>query len=589
VIAVLVALAAEAGHLLATPEQDSIALRFELRGEQPADDVAVVAIDDISFSDLNRAWPFPRSLHARAIDRLRAAGARSIVYDVQFTERTRPREDRALYDAVARAPGTVLATTETDGHGATNVLGGSENLAAAGAEAGAANLMTEPGDVIERFPYSSGGLAALGVVAARRAGGPPLTSARFPRGGAWIDFRGPPHTIPTVSFSDLVRGRADTSVLRNRIVVVGADAPTLQDVHATPAARDQLMSGPEVQANAIWTALHGLPLRSAPGWVGWLAIVIGGLAPALATLRGRAVRAALVAPLLGLTWLIGVQAAFESGLILPVTYPLVALVLGTVSAMTTAFVLEREARRQGARYAARLEEEVSARTEELHQTQLEVVSRLGRAIEWRDADTGIHVDRMSTLSHRLALAAGVPSTEAELLRHAAGLHDIGKLGIPDRVLRKPGPLDPEERAVMETHAGIGGSILAGSGSALVRMAETIARSHHERWDGSGYPDGLRGEAIPLPARICALCDVVDALLAERSYKPAWPLPDVLAEVAAQRGRQFDPRLVDVFLALVPDLAPELLAGEPSTAAALGVLTVAPADAGTRASPLQRSR
>jgi CHASE2 domain-containing sensor protein len=540
--------------------------------------VTVVAIDDVSFSDLGRSWPFPRSLHARAIDRLRAAGARMIVYDVQFTEPTRPGEDRALYDAVARTPGTVLATTETDGRGASNVLGGTENLAAAHAEAGAANLMTEPGDVIERFPHSSGGLATLGVVAARRAGGPRLTPAQFPRGGAWIDFRGPPRTIPTVSFSDVVRGRADTTLLRDRIVVVGADAPTLQDVHATPAANHQLMSGPEVQANAIWTALHGLPLRSAPGWVGWLAIVIGGLAPALATLRGRAVRAALVAPLLGLTWLIAVQAAFESGLILPLSYPLVALVLGTVSAMTTAFVLEREARRQSARYAARLEEEVSARTEELRQTQLEIVSRLGRAIEWRDADTGVHVDRMSTLSHRLALAAGVPPAEAELLRHAAGLHDIGKLGIPDRVLRKPGPLDAEERATMEAHAAIGGEILAGSASALVRMAETIARSHHERWDGSGYPEGLRGGAIPLPARICALCDVVDALLAERSYKPAWPLPEVLTEIAGQRGRHFDPRLVDVFLELVPELEPALLAPAPATGEALGVLTVAPQSA-----------
>ena len=576
VIAVAVALAADIGNLLSAPEQDSVALRFQLRGAQPADELAVVAIDDISFSDLGEPWPFPRSLHARAIDALRKAGAKVIVYDIQFTERTKPREDRALYDAVARAPGTVLATTETDGSGRTRILGGDENLAAARALPGAANVNAELGAVVQRFRFSEGGLRTLGVVAAERAGGPRLTAASFPPEGAWIDFRGPPGTVPTVSFSDLLRGRAQEDLLRDRIVVVGATAPTLQDVHPTPTSGQQVMSGPEVQASAIWTALHGLPLRSAPDWAGWLAILVAGLAPALATIRGRAVRAALVAPLLALLWLIGVQAAFESGLILPVSYPLVALLLGTVSASTTAFVLEREERRRTALYNQRLEEDVSARTEELRETQLEIVLRLGRAVESRDADTGVHVDRMSTLSHRLAIAIGMPAAEAELVRHAAVLHDVGKLGIPDEILRKSGRLDDAERAVMQTHAAIGAEILAGSRSALVQLAAVIARSHHERWDGTGYPDGLRADAIPLEARICALCDVFDALLSERTYKQAWPLDRALREIAAQRGRHFDPALVDAFLALVPELDPELLVSAAAAdAPEVGIATVAP--------------
>jgi HD-GYP domain-containing protein (c-di-GMP phosphodiesterase class II)/CHASE2 domain-containing sensor protein len=567
VVAVALALAGDMLDVLAAQEQDTVALRFQLRGEQPASDVAVVAIDDASISHLGIQWPFPRSLHARAIDRLRAAGARLIVYDVQFTEQTRPREDVALFEAVRRAPGTVLATSETGARGEHEILGGPENLRQARAVAAAANLVTAPGDVLQRFRGDENGLPTVGEAAARAAGAAPRM---FPAEGAWIDFRGPPGTIPTVSFADLLSGSADTSRLRGRIVVVGATAPTLGDVHPVPTANHELMSGAEVQANAIWTALHGLPMRDAPPWVGWLAIAVMGLAPALAALSG-ALRGALMAPLLGLCWLIGVQVCFQRGIILPVSYPLIALVLGTMTATTSAFVLEREHRRRTAQYSERLELEVSARTEELRETQLEIVSRLGRAVESRDADTGSHVDRMSALCHRLALAVGMPPAEAELLRHAAVLHDVGKVGIPDRILRKPGRFDADERAVMETHTRIGADILAGSGSALIQLGAVIARSHHERWDGTGYPDGLRGEGIPLAARICTVCDVFDALLSVRPYKPAWPLADALAELIAQRGRQFDPALVDAFVALVDSLEPELLApgGAP---AGIGVLT-----------------
>jgi CHASE2 domain-containing sensor protein len=566
VASVAVALTADAAHLLSAPEQDSVALRFELRGKQPAGEVAVVAIDDVSFSDLRQPWPFPRSLHARAIDMLRKAGARRIVYDVQFTERTRAREDLALFDAVRRAPGTVLVTTEMDGRGGHAILGGNDNVAAARTSAAAANLVTEPGGVIQRFPYQVGGLATVGVVAAREGGGSALTPADFPQSGAWIDFRGPAGTIPTVSFSDLVAGRADAALLRDRIVVVGVTAPTEQDVHPTPTSRDRLMSGPEVQANAIWTALHGLPLRTAPDWVRWLAILLAGLAPALATLRGRALHAALVAPLLALGWIGGVQLAFQAGMVLPLTYPLLALLLGTMTAMTSAPVHERGERRRTVLYNERLEHEVSARTEQLRETQLEIVFRLGRAVESRDADTGVHLDRMSTLSHRLALAAGMSPADAELLRHASLLHDVGKVGIPDRILGKPGPLDQAERALMQTHTAIGDEILAASSSALVQLAASIARSHHERWDGTGYPDGLRGEEIPLAARICAVCDVFDALTSRRPYKEPWSVEDALAEIRDQRGRHFDPRLVDAFLELLPPAA----AGDPAVAGAAAV-------------------
>jgi putative two-component system response regulator len=203
------------------------------------------------------------------------------------------------------------------------------------------------------------------------------------------------------------------------------------------------------------------------------------------------------------------------------------------------------------------------------------VSRLGRAVESRDTGTGLHIDRMAAISQRLASAAGMPDAAAELLGHAAVLHDVGKVGIPDRILGKPGHFDDDERAVMQTHTTIGADILAGSSSALIQLAAVIARSHHERWDGTGYPDGLRGEEIPLAARISAVSDVFDALLSPRPYKPAWPLDAVLAELRDQRGRQFDPALVDAFLELVPTLDAELVAPGAVMPAEIGVVTAPP--------------
>ena len=151
------------------------------------------------------------------------------------------------------------------------------------------------------------------------------------------------------------------------------------------------------------------------------------------------------------------------------------------------------------------------------------------------------------------------AAQAQELRHASLLHDIGKIGIPDRVLRKPGRLTEEEFDLMRTHTHVGSAVLAGSPSSLVRTAETIARAHHERWDGSGFPAGLAGEAIPLAGRIAAICDVFDALVSPRPYKRAWTEAEAVAELQAQRGRQFDPTLVDAFLALLPDVRDELAA------------------------------
>jgi CHASE2 domain-containing sensor protein len=558
IVAALVAIgaggAAEFARLLPGLEQDSVTQRFERRGAMSAPGLLVVAIDDKTFDDLGQSWPFPRRYHARAIDRLHRDGAKAIVYDVQFTEQTTPREDNALIEAVGRARNVVLATAETDERGNSNVLGGDEHLAQLGARAGASNLPPGPGGVLQRFEPSAGGLETLAVAAARRVGHAPALSA-FDHGGAWIDFRGPPGTIDTVSFSDLVNGRVDPARVRDRIVVVGAAAATLQDVHPTPTASGELMPGPEIEANAIYTATHGLPLRDAPRWVDLLAILVLGLLPALASLRLRALLAALLAPGAGIAWLVVAQVAFNHGHVVAVAAPLFALALGTVATIATGYLAERRRRYRFALRNEALEEAVHERTAELRETQLEIIQRLAAATESRDEDTGLHLERIGLLCERVGLVLGLTPAEAETLRHASLLHDVGKLAVPDAILTKPGKLTDEEWVVMRRHAEAGAAILSGSSAPIMRMAEEIALTHHERWDGGGYPQGLAGEAIPLVGRICAVCDVFDALLSPRPYKEPWPLQDALDELRRERGKHFDPAVVDAFMSLVDDLDP----------------------------------
>ncbi len=191
------------------------------------------------------------------------------------------------------------------------------------------------------------------------------------------------------------------------------------------------------------------------------------------------------------------------------------------------------------------------RADELRATRLEIVQRLGRAAEYKDNETGWHVLRMSHYSQILARAAGYSEAQAEELLHAAPMHDVGKLGIPDAILRKPGALDDAEWEVMKRHPQIGAEILGEHRSGLLAIARRIAIAHHEKWDGSGYPEGLAGEAIPEEARIVAIADVFDALTSVRPYKPAWPVEKAVDFLREQAGRHFDPRLVELFIGQLP--------------------------------------
>ena len=193
------------------------------------------------------------------------------------------------------------------------------------------------------------------------------------------------------------------------------------------------------------------------------------------------------------------------------------------------------------------------RMNELRETRLQIVQRLGRAAEYKDNETGLHVIRMSHFSQLLALAAGCSPAWAEDLLNAAPMHDVGKIGIRDAVLRKPGPQDAAEWDTMRRHPEIGAEIIGEYPSGVLQLAREIALAHHEKWDGSGYPRGLAGEAIPLSARIVAIADVFDALTTRRPYKEPWPVQDALDHIAAQAGKHFDPALVALFAPLLPQL------------------------------------
>jgi len=185
--------------------------------------------------------------------------------------------------------------------------------------------------------------------------------------------------------------------------------------------------------------------------------------------------------------------------------------------------------------------------ESLRASRQETVERLTRAIEMHDEETGRHVSRMASTAAFLGKQLGMDREGAALLRTAAPMHDVGKVATPDEILRKEGPLTPDERQEMQRHTTVGYEILNGSDSDLLRLAASVALTHHERWDGSGYPNGLKGEEIPIEGRIVAVADAFDAMLSNRSYRPALSVAEAVETLASERGTHFDPEIVDILL------------------------------------------
>jgi adenylate cyclase len=336
-------------NVLRELELDTVDARFEIRGEQsPPEEIEVVAIDDITFSSFNSRkenvrYPFPRSYFARVIDRLDADGAKVIAYDIQFTEETDPEEDNALVTSVAEAGNVVLATTEVDALGRTNVFGSDEVVEQVGARVGNGNFPLDPGGVIRRVAYSVDKLKSFSLVTAERATGKTITPDDFPGKSAWIDYSGPALNIRPFSFSDVYYGRVPKGAFRDKIVVVGPSAVSLQDIH--PTSTSNAMSGAEIQANAIDTALRGFPMRSVPGEVTVALIVLLGLLVPLAGLRLSLMWTLVLGVAAAAAYLVVTQVAFESGRVVSFVYPFGTLVLSSVGSLGAHYLLaafERE-------------------------------------------------------------------------------------------------------------------------------------------------------------------------------------------------------------------------------------------------------
>lgn len=200
-----------------------------------------------------------------------------------------------------------------------------------------------------------------------------------------------------------------------------------------------------------------------------------------------------------------------------------------------------------------LERKVRLRTQQLQETRLQIIQRLGKAAEYKDNETGLHVIRMSRYAHILAKAAGMDEEDAELLMNAAPMHDIGKIGIVDKILKKPGSLTDDEYEEMKLHCAIGADVIGEDHSDLLELAKIIAISHHEKWDGTGYPNNLSGDDIPLAGRIVAIADVFDALTSVRPYKKEWSVDEAVSLLEKEAGKHFDPELVKLFVNLMPEI------------------------------------
>jgi adenylate cyclase len=343
-------------------EAQSIDARFSVRGSRPSltKDFVVVGVDEGTFDyfdalhaknpSVSSQWPFPRRDHAIVIDHLLAAGARLIAFDVQFTEPTDPADDNALIAAIARAHNMVLATDAVAPDGQTDVLGGNAVLRQVGARAANSTVINDSSGVLRDMRHSYQGIDTFGVAIASNAAGREISPKLF--GGAVhpvpIDYAGPPGTVASIPYWRVYAGKFPAAEVRGKIVIVGAQATRLQDIHPTPTSGSQEMDGPEVQANIAATALAGIPLRNARAWLNVALIVLFGLVAPLSSVRIRVWYALLASLALAALFTVATQIAFDDGTIISYTYPLLTLVLAIIA--TLAVVLLGEAfERQHAR------------------------------------------------------------------------------------------------------------------------------------------------------------------------------------------------------------------------------------------------
>ena len=333
-------------------ERDTVDTRFSIRDEgPPPDDLVVVEIDDVTFDELDRRWPFPRSMHGKVIDQIAADKPKAIGYDVQFSEPSENfNSDLALAEAIADAKGqVVLATTEVNEKGEGKFLGSPQKVLEKelGGRLGNGLFPNDAGGVIRRMSFAIDGMETLAVATVEAGTGEQVSPDEVDASeGAWIDYNGPPSTIKSVSFSRVLRGKVEKGFFRDKYVLVGPSAPSLQDVHPTSVAGEDLMAGAEIQANAIDTVREGFPLGNASGGLNIALIIALGMAAPVASLRFSPLRALALALALGVLFTVAAQLAFNAGTVLAFVYPIGTLLAVSVTVLalhylTVAFERER--------------------------------------------------------------------------------------------------------------------------------------------------------------------------------------------------------------------------------------------------------
>ncbi len=344
-----IALLLYATGLFHDTELSSVDTRFSIRGdEKPRSDIALVLIDDVTSRELPVRFPFPRSLHARVIDALKADGAKTIAYDVEFLQPTNQKQDSALLDSVAGAGPNrvVLADSQPDPQGRSGVFGGQQILDQLKARAGNTQIGEDSDGVRRRIPYEVGQMKTFPLVAAEMASGKTITEDQIGGPSAWIDYAGGVGTFPSVPFSRVLNGQFPAGFFKDKVVVVGASDPSLKDLAQTPTSGDDLMSGPEINANAISTALEDFPLKSTPLGLDLFLIALMGIIAPVASYRLSPIRALALGLLAAALYLVCAQLAFNSGRIVPVLYPMIALSLSLVGSLLVYYVREAFIRRR---------------------------------------------------------------------------------------------------------------------------------------------------------------------------------------------------------------------------------------------------
>jgi adenylate cyclase len=344
-----IALLLYATGLLHDTELASVDTRFSIRGDQdPREDIALVLIDDVTSRELPVRFPFPRSLHGRVIDAVNRDGAKTIAYDIEFLQPTKVAEDNALINAVARAgpDKVVLADSQPDPQGRSGVFGGQQVLDQIGARAGNTQIGEDSDGVRRRIPYEVGNMKIFPLVVAEIASGKTITTEEMGGPSAWIDYAGGVGTYPSVPFSRVLNGQFEPGFFMDKVVVIGASDPSLKDLAQTPTSEDDLMSGAEINANAIATALDDFPLQSTPLGLDLFLIALMGVIAPLASYRLSPIRALALGLLAGALYLVFAQLAFNSDRIVPVLYPMIALGLSLVGSLVVYYVREAFIRRR---------------------------------------------------------------------------------------------------------------------------------------------------------------------------------------------------------------------------------------------------